>query len=56
MYSDATLILDAMSIKSVIQYDPSKKQNFGFIDHGGHSTGCPKVRGSFDTPLFSGMG
>ena len=38
MYSDATLILDAMSIKSVIQYDPSKKQNFGFIDHGGHST------------------
>ena len=38
MYKDATLILDAMSIKSVIQFDPSKKQNFGFVDHGGLAT------------------
>ena len=38
MFRDCTLLLDEMSIKSLIQYDPLSGKNFGFVDYGGHST------------------
>ena len=38
-------MLDEMSIKSLIEYDPKSGKNFGFIDLGAHSTS-----GDYDTP------
>ena len=38
IFKNCTLVLDAMSVKSHIQYDPSLQRNFGFVDYGGHAT------------------
>ena len=37
-FSDATLTLDEMSLKSYLNYDPKMKKTFGYVDHGANST------------------
>jgi len=38
VFQNATLVLDAMSIKEYIQYDQKAKKNFGYVDYGSGST------------------
>ena len=37
-FENATLVLDAMSIKSYLQYDHKLGRNFGYVDHGSRSS------------------
>ena len=38
IFENATIVVDAMSIKEYLQYDPKIKRTFGYVDHGANAT------------------